>query len=189
MTIRTTSSQWLVVFLLFLFYSPCFSQSESECEGVVCVHIPTTSALEVVGSAGTSIQLNPEVSEAGGSLDVSSSSDSSLWVNYSVTKGSINAPNLRIEARLTSGSLPSGTSLQVVASECSGTGQGDFGVSSGVVKLSGQNQTVINDIKTCYTGTGIQNGHRLVYSLQVTNYALLRATSAGSVTIMYTISD
>lgn len=141
-------------------------------------------------AGGNSITLQPTApTEAGNSLDFSNAVNSDIWINYS----SVVQPGKShdIAVQITSGQLPDGLDLKVVASPKTGDGNGKLGKPTGEINISGEGQTVLTDIKSCYTGAGIGNGHNLTYSLDIsspTDYYKL-ATGTNTITVTYTFTE
>ena len=116
---------------------------------------------------------------------VSNTSDNSKWLNYTILQRPPE-PTFSISVQISSGTIPDGMELKVIAGPYIGQRGGQPGTSSGQIVLSGTPQTIIYNIGTCSTGAGINVGHQLTYSLIITNFSQLSATSA-SVNILYTI--
>jgi len=131
------------------------------------IGISTHALVDVESDAanGTTIDLAPTApTEAGLGLDFTNISNSDLWLNYSsiVTKGKTNSVSVAI-----TGDLPSGVSVELEVGEDQGKGKGKkVKVVSGTTEL-GNGDKIIEDIKSCYTGTGTQAGHNLTYSLKL----------------------
>lgn len=83
------------------------------------------------------------------------------WLHYSsiVESGMTNY----ITAHMSSGSLPADVSLNVLVGPDAGAGEGMKGTSIGQITLSSYPQNIITNIGSCYTGTGLNNGHHLTY--------------------------
>lgn len=83
------------------------------------------------------------------------------WLNYSsiVNSGSTNY----ITVSISSGSLPADVSLKVIISEDVGMGSGLVGTPVGEITLTSYPQNIIVNIGSCFTGYGINKGHRLTY--------------------------
>lgn len=114
------------------------------------------------------------------------SSLNSKWINYSsaVSVGETRS----ISAQISSGTVPAGTAITIMASGIS-TGAGLRGSSSGTITLSASPQIIISGIGGAFTGTGINNGHSLSYNLLIQNYSLLDNASTNVLSILFTISD
>ncbi len=153
------------------------------------IQIPQVSLVNVIGNSNVKLALQAPI-EAGTSIttiDV----DSSFWLNYSFIKGGVTQSKNHIYARIANGYVPMGLSLSVYAKPYQGIGLGGFGISVGAVTLGQNEQRVIENISSCFTGTGIGNGHQLVYQLKLDSekYDLLDFEQSQQVSVVYTISD
>lgn len=169
-----------------------FSQSSAPLSAVshtLDVQIPEVSLVNVVGSPNINLAFKPPL-EAGNALS-SFDVDSSFWINYSFIKVGISRSTNHIYARITDGFIPFGVALTVYAKPYQGLGQGGFGIPSGLVQLGPSEQRVIENISSCFTGTGIGNGHQLVYQLNLLegDYNKLDFEQSQQVSVLYTISD
>jgi len=164
----------------------------------VGITVPTVALVDVEGADGEAgtINLAPDVSglEAGESVDFSSATDNSLWLNYtSIVKGNSHGDdsNARsISAKISDGSLPGGIKLRLTVGGIS-SGNGTRGQSAAKSKeLKNNAEDVVTGIGTCYTESGENKGHQLTYSLDMDN-GNYQALTAGSyeVTVQYTISE
>lgn len=100
-----------------------------------------------------------------------------------------------ITARISSGTVPQGTQLSLVADPCTTSNSGgNLGtVVATPIILSSTDQDIVNSIKSCYTGIGYNDGYRLTYTWYPyspkTNYQLLQATAIPTtLTVVLTIS-
>lgn len=159
----------------------------------ISINIPEVALLSLEG--GTSISLTPTApTEAGGAFDFSTAVNNDIWVNYSSIISGQASRN--VTAQITSGTVPSGLAIKIKASEYSSTGgggKGTFGISTGVITLDGTAKNVLTGVKSCYTGTGENNGHNLQYTLELDSntqdaYSLLSEGSTP-ITVMYTLTD
>jgi hypothetical protein len=171
---------------------PVFGQtslSANQAEHQLSVVIPEVSLVKVIGSTSLSLSLTAPI-EAGNPIS-SIAQDSSFWINYSFIKGGITRPKNHIYAKIAHGQIPAGLSLQVYAKPYVGNGSGGFGTPSGLIQLSTIEQRVIENISSCFTGTGAGNGHELIYRLQINpnQYSQLNYQSSQNVSVLYTISD
>lgn len=134
-----------------------------------------TNNLNLVGSVSSSI--------AGSALTFTS--DNNLWINFTSSVSSGITRN--IKAQITSGSLPSGTSLKLTISPISGTGAGTPGTNVSSIILSGIQQNIVTGIGDAVTGQGVGNGYNLTFELVITNFSQLRAGNT-SLSITFTIT-
>ena len=116
---------------------------------------------------------------------ISNISNDSKWLNYSIVL-TPPEPAFSISVEISSGTIPDGIELRLVAGACTSSGGGQPGTPTGIITLKNQPQTLINNIGTCNTGTGINYGHQLTYSFVITNFSQLSATSAP-INVLFTI--
>jgi len=109
------------------------------------------------------------------------------WLNYNITTDSSD-PSVSISAEITSGSIADGLQLQLQAGTFSGTGGGSPGVPAGVITLSNIPQVLINRIGTCNSGSGSNVGHQLTYTMSISDYSALQASSS-TIEILFTITQ
>ncbi|HET9571271.1 MAG TPA: hypothetical protein VFP20_07695 [Bacteroidales bacterium] len=96
----------------------------------------------------------------------------------------------RVTAAISSGVVPPGTLLKLATYNCT-SGLGALGSASPTITLNGSNQTIINNIGSCYTGSGIGNGYNLDYLWEVdpVNIHLLKSVANVQLLITYTITN
>jgi len=101
----------------------------------------------------------------------------------------------KITAVISNGNIPAGTILKLVSAPCTTLlSQGTLGsvVSTPIMLNKTANQTIVDGIGSCYTGTSITDGFQLTFTWQPdnSNYYLINA-SAGTtaLTIAFTISS
>jgi len=101
------------------------------------------------------------VSQPGGTI--TAQSDQTSYLRYTVVRSNSSGS---INASLDS-NLPTGWSLSLTADSVT-TGKGsNKGVSAGQVILSNIPQAILNSIGSCRTGTGVNDGSKLNYILQM----------------------
>ncbi|HBB92201.1 MAG TPA: hypothetical protein DC042_10905 [Bacteroidales bacterium] len=137
------------------------------------------------------VSLTLSTSVAGMPVSAVSNSDMFVKISSLVPGGT----NREITARISSGSVPTGTTLTMVASPCTLINSGGrLGtVVSTPIVLGIADQFLVTGIGSCYTGTGYNDGFRLTYNWSPTNlttdYHLLSASSSPvSLTIVLTIT-
>jgi hypothetical protein len=154
----------------------------------VSINIPEVALVDIEG--GATVTLTPSSpTEAGDALNFSTATNNSLWVNYSSVVASTKART--ISAAITSGTVPTGLVIKVLAGTYSGAGKGNFGTATSQITLSGTGQSVITGIGSCYTGNGTSNGHNLTYNLELQSadsYSSLVQDNTP-ITVTYTIND
>lgn len=129
-------------------------------------------------------------SSAGNSPEVKISTNEGniKWLNYTNALDDFKkGRNIFVE--ITDGKIPSGIEMIIAAEEFTGKGEGQHGKSVGKVKLTYSPVLIISDIKGCYTGIGISNGHKLTYYAIITDTALLDPNENDTIEITFTITD
>ncbi|SHF53660.1 hypothetical protein SAMN05444274_106108 [Mariniphaga anaerophila] len=126
--------------------------------------------------------------ESGNSLTVGSSSNNSLWLNYTSALPA-NQHSRKITAEVSQGTVPSGLKLFLEASRFSGNGAGKRGQPAGRVELSNQPRPVVTGIGNCYTGNGVRAGHQLTFSVEVADYSEIESAGEYNFVILYTLTD
>lgn len=94
-----------------------------------------------------------------------------------------------ISASISGGSLPPGTMLTAVSAPCTVTNSGGI-LGTPVtppVSLTTSNQRIVNNIGTCYTGSGDTDGYQITFELKPSNYGQIIA-GTYNVTVMFTVS-
>lgn len=180
------------LFVSVVSFSVNAQDSNQEAHNVV-IGIPEVALLDLEAANGTSITLGPTApGEAGNALNFNTV-DNSIWINYSSIIGSTTEPSRNVAAQITSGTVPSGTELSVVAASDAGNGDGTVGAPTAAVVLSSTAQNIITGIGSAYTGNGVNKGHNLSYALNLSSasgsYAQLDFDKSDTVVITYTLSD
>ena len=150
----------------------------------VSISLPSIALMDVEpNNAG--FNLNPTAPTEAGNQLTTTATNNSKWLNFSsaVTTGSTR----RIAVQL-SGTLPTGINLKLVTATYAGTGAGTLGSPISPIYLSSSQQTIVNNIGGAYTGNGQGNGYNLTYSIEISNYSLLR-NQTSTVSIIYTLID
>ena len=154
----------------------------------VTISIPEVALLDLENSS--TITLAPTApTEAGEAFSFTSSTNNSIWVNYSsvVANGKLR----KVSAKISSGTVPTGLLLKVIAGTYTGSGKGNLGEAASQVTLNSSDQDLITGIGSCYTESGASKGHQLTYSLELNSAndydKLVKADT--DLTITYTISD
>lgn len=135
-----------------------FAQESNEAKLPVMLSIPAKASLSISGPLPSfSLKQDATYKQV-----ISPTSSGKTWINYSsvVEDGSTNS----IYASLNPGNIPAEISIQLTPGRYSGTGRGQFGIPTAPIFLSTYPQAFITDIGTCYTGTGMNNGHTLSFS-------------------------
>lgn len=150
----------------------------------ICILTTNTSPSPVSMTLSTSI--------AGSPISPATNSNMYLKVTSIVAAGT----TCKITAIITNGTVPTGTILKLVsASGTTTNSQGTLGsaISTPITLNKTSDQTIINGIGSCYTGTNTTDGYNLTFTWQPdrTTYYLINAPSSGStsVTVKFTIAS
>jgi len=147
--------------------------------------ISEVSLLQATASP-ISLQLNQQ--SAGLSLEASKSDSTARLKASSV----ITSTTRNLSARITSGTVPTGTILQLVVQTPNASFVGSPGTINSTVTLDNTDRTIVSNIATCYTGTGASDGYPLKFTFALdsstSSYANLRATTGTSITVTLTLS-
>lgn len=150
----------------------------------ISIAVPSYALLDIAPN-NTAFNLNLVAPTEAGNIPTISVSNSTKWINFTSAVGV--GITRRITAQV-SGSFPTGLNLKLVVSNYAGTGTGILGASGGTLLLNSTAQTAISNIGGAFTGDGINNGYNLNYSLEISNYSLLRGQS-NTFSIIYTLTD
>lgn len=134
------------------------------------------------------VNMTLSTSVAGSSVLPVSNSDMFVKITSIVASGTTR----KITARVTSNEIPHGTLLTLAAAPCtSANSKGNRGTAVTVpVILNTTDQTIVDGIASCYTGTGYTDGYRLTFTWKPdsTNYYLINATRDPKIiTVTFTI--
>ncbi len=155
------------------------------------IRVDKQAMVSVVGSGTTDLRFESEaISKVGGEVTFKATNgNNSLWLNYSsiVSSQGTNSISASIS------SLPKGLKVQVVASAKSADGaKGQTGTGKTAYLKTGTGATIVDDIKSCYTGTGERFGHKLVYSVVADGEdydKIVEAAGGQPFVVTYTITE
>ena len=178
----------IIVYLFLILVNSITAQTTDSQEIEFRIALPEITLVSIAPENSTILLAMEKTEFAGEKIVYTSKQDHQLWLNYTCSIAP-ESPSKNISVQIVSGSVPTGIDLQLSVSEYSGSGKGEFGTP--IHKLSVQNypQNIISNIGGSFTNKGTNNGHKLEYSLGVTNYKLLDAESSNTLTIVFTISD
>jgi hypothetical protein len=172
-----------------------FSQADTYFDShQVTVTIPNVALLDLETSAPSkNFNLNFTAPTEAGLKIVNPLSNATVWLNYSsIVSGPSGAHPVRKVTVQSNVNPPAGIAFSATASNDAGAGAGTVGSTLGNVSIDNTVQDIIQNIYSCYTGTGPAKGHQLTYNANVPigslAYAQLRAGST-SMTITYTLTD
>jgi hypothetical protein len=178
------------IFLVILMMPVCNAFCQTVDDVSLSFTIPELSLIDIEPSAQTSLTFNLTANtEAGLPISATGATNNSLWLNYSSSIPT-GRPNKKVTVQVSSGTIPSGISISLLASAYSGTGgAGTFGTPTGTIALSTTAQTLISGIGRCYTGNGQSNGHQLTYTIGISDYKSLYYIQSAILLIAFTITD
>ncbi len=181
----------IYIVLSFSIYFVCISKLNAQTEdGYIDVLFSLPElALVDIESNNTHVQLSlKETRVAGNAVEIDEGEDNSIWINYTSSLSSTHLGR-SIYVQVIDGIVPPGIALTVSASQYKGNGKGEMGSPTGTVEVSNSPQTIISNIGRCYSGNGKNKGHRLTYSIEISDYSKLEYNEASDLQIAYTISD
>lgn len=176
----------ILLLILFLMYStPGFSQWDKANINVRFT-VPEIAIVDIEPKINKlEFNLQPS-SEAGGEPEMKQKNGESLWINYS---SAVNVNTRTIKAEIAQGAIPNGLSLFLEASPPSVFGSKNQGISTGRTNITYEPKPIISGIGSCFTGDGINMGHELKYSLEITDFSKIQSIGSEEFTILYTITD
>jgi hypothetical protein len=171
-----------------IFYCQLYSQIIDSRAVTLQTNIPSVALIDIE-PMNESITLDLQHSNnAGKQIQNSSNVDDTKWINYSCSL-SPESPFKSLSVQIVSGTVPSGTELLLEANNYIGSGNGQHGISNGIIALNSFPQNIITNIGAAYTSNGTNNGHRLIYSLRIIDYSLLDYEDSTTLTITFTLTD
>lgn len=173
-----------LVFLNIVFLKGGIAQTTRTHSIGLTLNLVSLLDVEPTGTAISLVMGQPN--EAG--QPVQTASNNTKWINYTSCVATT-TPNRTVSVLLT-GTLPAGVGLQLQVGTYSGSGNGVFGTSAGILTLTpGVSTQIISGIRGAFTGNGVNAGHQLTYNLLISNYTNLVAGTYGPVVVTYTISN
>jgi hypothetical protein len=174
----------------FLLMTSCFAFSQwEEAQLSIYFSLPEIALIDIEPSLDNDVHftVNPGV-ESGGSPSIQKSGHNNIWINYS---SSLSGPqNSRsIVAEVSQGIFPEGITLYLEASNYSGSGGGQHGQTTGRVAISNQPKPIITNIGNGFTGDGINNGHSITFSIEISDYTKVVSVEDSNFLVLYTITD
>lgn len=126
--------------------------------------------LVVTESASINIDMNSVIAAGENSEKIVTNNQ---WLNYSLHVNPSD-PVSSISVSVVSGSLPPGVEIYVQAGRHTGNGQGKTGVPAGKVKIDNVPKVILGGIGSSSTGNGNFQGHQIIFSIMITEFALLQ---------------
>ncbi|MDP4276703.1 MAG: hypothetical protein Q8914_03620 [Bacteroidota bacterium] len=178
----------IILFVLLLFTGRLSAQTVSYTAGdQITLQVQDYSLIDT-NHAPVSLTLSTSV--AGAPITSVSNADMYVKVSSIVPGGT----DREISARLSSGTVPAGTKLTLVAAPCTTANSGGVRgtpVATPIV-LTTTDQFIVTGIASCYTGIGYNDGYRLTFTWSrdtSTDYSLIHSSSTQStVTLILTLT-
>lgn len=144
------------------------------------------SEVSLLQASASTIILQLSQQSAGLPVEASKSDSTARLKASSV----ITSTTRNLSAKITSGTVPAGTILKLIAQTPNASFVGSPGTLNAAVTLDNTDRTIVSAIATCYTGTGTSDGYPLkfTFALSTSSYADLRATTGTSITVTLTLS-
>jgi len=177
-------------FFIILFLTILACKGSAQINGYDQINIVVNNMCMInIGTVGsTSMTLSTSV--AGSTISPVSNSNAYLRVTSVVPSGTTR----KVSAIISYGAVPAGTLLRLSAAACSNANySGSMGsvTSSPITLNNASNQTVIDGIGSCYTGSSSTDGYQISYTWlpDQSNYRSIHATTdAISLSITFTIA-
>ncbi len=173
--------------ILVLIANPVFSQFDEE-QLSVYFSLPEVALIDIEPGFNNDVNFEITPATASGGSPTFQQSSSDLWINYSSSLSG-SATSRSIVAEISQGNIPEGITLFLEASNYSGSGGGNRGHSAGKIALSVQPKPIISGIGNCFTGDGINNGHSLTFSINISDYTKVVSVANSNILVLYTITD
>ncbi len=129
------------------------------------------NSLSVSDRSAMTLDLTPALSAG---INTELIADSTQWINYSFEINPAE-PFASISVEIISGSIPDGVELYLQAGHYVGNSRGRTGRPTGKIRLDHVPKVLINDIGTSFTGHGKREGHQLILTMVITDFALLQS--------------
>jgi len=147
------------------------------------------SAYALIETNYAPVSLSFTPSTAGAAITSVSNSDLFVKISSTVPGGT----DREVTARISSGTVPTGTTLTLVSAACTTTNSGGvLGTPVATpITLSAIDQDLVQFIATCYTGTGYNDGYQMTFTwipdIAATNYGQIDSYSYN-ITVVFTLS-
>lgn len=179
----------IAISFLFLFTLPycVHAQENNSVRNSINMSIPSLSLISF-NEGEQNITQQTEVKGDGQVSQIISSPGEETWINYAsiVEEGFTN----EITIQISSGYIPPGIQVKVLPGDYTGNGKGEVGTAAELIVLSQKPRAIIENIGSCYTGKGVNNGHKLSYIWETTdNNKNIEDYENYSITVTYTIKS
>lgn len=147
------------------------------------------SSFALIETNHAPVTLTLATSTAGAPVGSVSNSDLFVKISSIVPGGT----DRELTARISSGSIPAGTSLSLVSANCTTTNSGGArgtAITTPIL-LSAIDQFLVRYIATCYTGTGYNDGYQMTFTWAplnpAANYSQI-AAATYNITVVFTLT-
>nr|WP_319511490.1 hypothetical protein [uncultured Draconibacterium sp.] len=151
------------------------------------ISIPTHAMIALAGPSNMDINFEAVAAEvAGGKVEFKQTNSTELWLNYSsiVNKNKENSISAEVS------DLPEGLEIEVAVSASAASGKKGHTGTGSTQKLGKTGIEVVDGIESCYTGSGENKGHSLVYSVRAVDNDYEKIVAENhNLTITYTITE
>jgi hypothetical protein len=178
----------LILTLTICVHAKAQEQSLTTNTATATVVLGVTEVSLVKASSGI-INLQLKQRDAGQSIETNASDSTARLLISSV----ISTSNPRIlTAKISSGTVPSGTQLELTAMQPNPNFVGLPGTYTSPIPLDETDKPFVTNIESCYSGTGLSDGYplRFTYTLNTNpaTYSSLRASSGTQIVVMFTLT-
>lgn len=179
--------QFFILALLLFCSRSAIAQMESQTKNIR-FSVPEIALLDIEpGLSSLEFELSPGLNN-GGIPTIKQIGNEGIWLNYSSAVGK-NQVSRSVKAHITAGSVPEGLEIYIEASGPSIYGSANQGKSTGKTKLSYSPTSIVTDIGDCYTGNGIQKGHEIYYTMEISDIGKISQKKQAEFTVTYTLTD
>lgn len=183
-----TRIKYGVLLLALVFSTSLFAQQQANSD--VSFSMPEVALIDIEPGVNNTIYFEVDASpESGTEPVISENVNKTLWINY--TSSQIGSQGSRsISTVISSGSVPAGINIFIRAAKYTGIGEGEkLGRRLGRKKLDNNPRTIIKNIKNCYTGDGVGNGHLLTFTMEIDDLTKVTSINDANFVVTYTLTD
>ena len=183
----------IVLALVALAASAALAATDNDSH-TVTITVNEVAMIRVNGANDVSFTIGAPTTDGDAFLVTPANADAK-WLQYTsiVPTDSTYKRTIQVDLASGSGSIPAGTTLNVMPSAPAGVGKGNRGNQVGsAVAISGTAADVVTDVRSCYTGMAATGGVQLTYSLEINNGEeglLYSPTSAYTPVVRYTLTS
>lgn len=181
-----------LIFIFILILNLTFCQ-DNKVGHQIFIGIPEVALISVQNVNSQIILQGTNITKAGKKIKFNAI-DKSTWINYSSIVGSTDELTRYVTIEISEGKIPDGLKLFVRAFADVGMGGGNLGIPINSKQvLENIPVKIIENIGSCYTGVGVNNGHNILYKLKLSDeddaYSKLDFNQSQTLALTYTLSD